>query len=300
NDRPRLLDLLRRARSEGADGDLTLEVSLKPETAPREVELICRPAREAVDGSRNLLVAIIDITDRRKLEAGRAAVAREHAAIASRLISAQEEERQRIARDLHDNVGQQVTALRLLLQLAAMDDGDEGMRARVIQAQGIVEQLDRQLDFITSELRPASLDLGLASAIERLVHEWSTTFGVAADVHCAELQQLSVPKDLETQLYRIVQEALNNVYTHAHARHVSVVLERRDAGLILVVEGDGRGFDREAYQREQGRGLGLLGMKERADLMGARLDIEAAPSKGTTIYVQVPAAAVSAGRTESQ
>jgi signal transduction histidine kinase len=287
-DQPRVLDFLRRCRSEAADGDVSVELTLDTDKGPKEVQMICRQSREAIDGSRQLLTAIIDITERRELEVERAAASREHASLATRLLSAQDEERQRIARDLHDNIGQQVTALRLLLQLMTMGEDVEGVRARVTQAQRVVEQLDRQLDFMTGELRPASLDLGLTSALEQFVHEWSTTFGISADVHCAGIQRLH--KDVETHLYRIVQEALNNVYKHARARHVSVVLERRDEGMVLVVEDDGQGFDREAQSRHQGRALGLLGMGERAQLIGGTLEIETARSKGTTIFVRVPRA----------
>jgi signal transduction histidine kinase len=297
-DQPRVLEFLRRCRNEAASGDVSIELTLDTDSGPKEVQMICRQSREAVDGSRQLLTAIIDITERRELEVERTAASRDHASLATRLLSAQDEERQRIARDLHDNIGQQVTALRLLLQLMTMGDTVEDVRARITQAQRVVEQLDRQLDFMSGELRPASLDLGLSSALEQFVHEWSTTFGIAADVLCGGIQALR--HDIETHLYRIVQEALNNVYKHARARHVSVVLERRDEGIVLVVEDDGQGFDREAQSRHQGRALGLLGMRERAQLIGGTLEIETAPSKGTTIFVRLPHPALSAGRREFQ
>jgi len=297
-DQPRVLEFLRRCRNETAHSDVSMELTLDTPNGPKEVQMICRQSREAVDGSRQLLTAIIDITERRQLEVERTAASRDHASLATRLLSAQDQERQRIARDLHDNIGQQVTALRLLLQLMTMGDSVEDVRARVAQAQRVVDQLDRQLDFMTGELRPASLDLGLPSALEQFVHEWSTTFGIAADIHCGDIPRLS--PDIETHLYRIVQEALNNVYKHARARHVSVVLDRRNEGIVLVVEDDGTGFDREAQRRHQGRALGLIGMGERAQIVGGTLDIETQLSKGTTIFVNVPAAALSAGRREFQ
>jgi signal transduction histidine kinase len=98
--------------------------------------------------------------------------------------------------------------------------------------------------------------------------------------------------EVETHLYRVAQEALNNVVKHASARHVSVVLERHDDRLVLIIEDDGRGFDVDARAEPHGRGLGLVGMRERAEIIGGSLEIESTPGKGTTIFLQVPDAFV--------
>jgi len=287
-DRPRLLDFLRRCRSTTDDPNLSVELTIQTASGFRNAQIICKPRRRPGSESRELLTAIIDITERRELEAERAKDAREHVALATRLISAQDEERQRIARDLHDNIGQQVTALRLLLQVVAMAEVDNPVRQRITQIQTIVERLDRQLDFLTGELRSASLDLGVVSAVEQFVREWSGTFSIAADVECRGVEQLRLDPAVETHLYRVVQEALNNVYKHAQAQRVRVVVERRGTDLVVIVEDDGRGFDAAAVSRSQTRGLGLVSMRERAQIIGGTLDIESSPGGGTTIYLHLP------------
>ena len=287
-DRPRLLDFLRRCRNADDAADLSVELALQAASGARNVQLICKPRLGPDAESRQLFTALIDITERRQLEAEREKDSREHVALATRLISAQDEERQRIARDLHDNIGQQVTALRLLLQVVAMAEVDDPVRQRITQIQSIVERLDRQLDFLTGELRSASLDLGVVSAIEQFVREWSGTFSIAADVECRGLAQLRLDPAVETHLYRVVQEALNNVYKHAQAQRVRVALERRGTDLVVIVEDDGRGFDATALSRSQARGLGLVSMRERAQIIGGTIDIESTPGRGTTIYLHVP------------
>ncbi len=287
-DRPRYLDYLRACRG-SSSREVSVELKIQSSEGPKDVQLMCRP--EPPDSPRtDLLTTMIDISERRRLEAERARAAGEHAALASRVLSAQDEERQRIARDLHDNLGQQVTALRLMLQAALMDAVSTRVRDRLEHAQKTVEQIDRHLDFLANELRPASLDLGLTSAVEQFVKEWSATFGIEAELRCGALDQVCLPHDVETHVYRVMQEALNNVYKHAHARRAVVVFERRDSDLVLTVEDDGHGFDIDARSRHHARGLGLIGMRERAQLAGGTLDIDSAPSGGTTIHLRVPIA----------
>src|SRR5262249_43513841 len=152
--------------------------------------LIAKP-RDSTNG-REFFTAMIDITEHRLLEAEREAASREHAALASRLISVQDEERQRIARDLHDNVGQQVTALRLLLDAIGSAVTDAGGRDRIARAHAIVAELDKRLDYITGELRPVVLDLGAVSAIAQFAAEWSHTFSVAVDFQCTDVEDLQL------------------------------------------------------------------------------------------------------------
>ncbi len=254
------------------------------------MQLICKQRGATSDGDgAEYFTALIDITERRRLEGERTKAAREHAALARRLLSVQDEERQRIARDLHDNIGQQVTSLRLMLDLIAMASIDDGVRARVTQSQSIVEQLDRQLDFITGELRPASLDLGMTAAIRQFVDEWAATFGIVAEFRGEGTEELRLKPEAETHLYRVVQEALNNVYKHARATRVSVSLECKGHEVFLVVEDDGHGFDAAGLADSQNRGLGLVGMRERAQIVGGSIDIQSrAARRGTRISVRVP------------
>src|SRR5579871_4406989 len=151
----RLFDFLRLCRAEAHQTDVVTELTVRTGDGPRDVQLLCRQHLAAEP--QLYFTAMVDITDRRLLEAERDAVALEHAALASRMISIQDDERQRIARDLHDNLGQQVTALRLLLDIVNASPIDPAVRDRVQQAQSVVEALDRQLDFMTGELRPVAL-----------------------------------------------------------------------------------------------------------------------------------------------
>ena len=124
--------------------------------------------------------------------------------------------------------------------------------------------------------------------LEQFVREWSGTFSIAADMECRGVEQLRLDPAVETHLYRVVQEALNNVYKHAQAQRVRVVVERRGTDLVVIVEDDGRGFDAGAVSRSQARGLGLVSMRERAQIIGGTLDIESSPGGGTTIYLHLP------------
>jgi PAS domain S-box-containing protein len=251
----------------------------------RHVQLLCR--KRSAGASRELLVSLIDVTERLEIEREREQIARERAALAGRLITAQDEERRRIARDLHDDAGQQITALRLKLDELASAAHDEPTASALLRLQEMVEQLDERLHFVASELRPAALDLGIVSALEQFLHEWFSTFGVSVALHGARIAPGSIAPQVETHLYRIAQEALNNAAKYASASQVTVIVEQRDEGLVLAIEDDGRGFDIDST-RVGSECLGLVGMRERAQIMGARLDIETAPGRGTSIFVHVP------------
>jgi two-component system, chemotaxis family, CheB/CheR fusion protein len=207
-----------------------------------------------------------------------------------RIITVQEDERRRIARDLHDHLGQQVAGISLKLEALRDVAGVASAATAIVEeARAIIARLDKELDFFTWELRPAALDdFGLAAALGTFVNEWSRTFGVAAEFHTTGLDDVRLSFDVETNLYRIAQEALNNVHKHADATRVGVMLERRGARVVLIIEDDGRGFenDETASGRFDSR-IGLRGIRERAVLAGGTAEVETAPGKGTTILVQV-------------
>jgi two-component system CheB/CheR fusion protein len=218
-----------------------------------------------------------------------------------RLVSAQEDERSRIARDLHDHFGQQLTTLRLALErsqqkrqdAAAEEDGE------VARALGLTQQIGTDLDFLAWELRPAALDeLGLGAALPRFVTEWSAHVGIPAEFRSKGFDNNQIPPDAEVAFYRIAQEALNNISKHAHASRADVVLSAGDGHVVLVIEDDGVGFD-AAAEGVTTRGLGLAGMKERAALVGATLEVESTPGRGTAIFLRRPvvAAALAERRT---
>jgi PAS domain S-box-containing protein len=206
------------------------------------------------------------------------------------VIGAQEAERRRVARDLHDNLGQQLTGLKLKLDSLKGRCGTQPeLCGEVEQAQEMLKRLDAEVDFLAWELRPAALDqLGLPAAVETFVREWSTHFRIPAEFQALGLGDARLAPEVETNLYRVAQEALNNICKHAGARNVAVLLERRDDQVVLVVEDDGKGFD-PGGAVEGERGMGLLNMRERAEQVGGALEIESGPVAGTTLYARVPA-----------
>lgn len=206
-----------------------------------------------------------------------------------RLITIQEDERRRIARDLHDHLGQQVAALGLRVDgLAQMAKNDAALTTAADAARETITKLDRDLDFFTWELRPATLDdFGLTATLANFVREWSKEFGIVAEFHGDDLKGAKVPFEAEINLYRIAQEALNNTYKHASATQVNVVVERRSNDLVLVLEDNGHGFQASQLSSSIDRGIGIIGMHERAALIGGVLEIETGAT-GTTVFVRVP------------
>jgi len=203
-------------------------------------------------------------------------------------VRAQEEERKRIARDLHDELGQQLTALRLKLQTARKMSQDEILSGKLDEMQLIARQIDDGVDFLAWELRPTVLDdLGLFVALDKYVSEWSHFSGVRAELLGSSLKKTRFQPEAEMNLYRIVQEALNNVHKHAGAKSVEIILERRENLIVLIISDNGKGFEPEV-KVNRSKGIGLIGMRERAALIGGTLEIESAPGEGTSIYVRVP------------
>jgi signal transduction histidine kinase len=186
-----------------------------------------------------------------------------------------------------------LTALRLkIASLKEASKDDQAMSDRVDRLQEIGERLDTEVSFLAWELRPSTLDdLGLVDAVGAYVNEWSKHYDIAADFHSTGLAPARFDRDVETHVYRITQEALNNIAKHAEATNVSVLLEKMGENITLIIEDDGKGFEpaEVTVSKESGHGLGLSGMRERAVLVGGDIEIEAAPGKGTTIYVRVPA-----------
>lgn len=223
-------------------------------------------------------------------------------ALLRQLVTVQEEERRRIARELHDTLGQQLAALRLSMEIfKSRAGGRAGVSEEAERMQSIFDRLNSDVDFLAWELRPAALDqLGLDAALQTFVREWSAHFRVEADYHGFGSEAPRLPPEVETNLYRILQEALQNVHKHAGAEHVSVLLERRDGQAVLIVEDDGRGYDPEEEAAAGGdKGMGVTNMRERAALVGGTLEVESSTGAGTTIFVRVPVAEHGRGGADS-
>ncbi len=188
-------------------------------------------------------------------------------------------------------MGQHLTALSLGLKSLkdTMPEPSPG-RKRLQQLQELTDLLGREVHQLALQLRPTALDdLGLHTALVNYAEEWSSRSEVEVDLHSTGLEQ-RLPPPVETALYRIVQEALTNVLKHARARHVSLILQRSPDQMLVVLEDDGTGFESEGELPAAGAGgrLGMLGMRERAELVGGTLTVESTPGRGTAIFVRVP------------
>lgn len=214
-----------------------------------------------------------------------AALSAQRQRLLEQLVAATEEERQRIARELHDEMGQHLTSLKVSLESLAAPD------AAVTRMKEIVTRLDSSVDRLTLELRPPALDdVGLCGAASSLIEQFTSASGIRVDVHLLGKDDQRLPVAIETAVYRVLQEALTNVWKHSGVQSISVILEKNHAQLQLIVEDHGRGFDVDstlARAAPQGH-FGLLGMRERVALVGGTLDIESEPGHGTTVYVRIP------------
>ncbi len=208
--------------------------------------------------------------------------------LAQQLVELQETERRAVARELHDEAGQTLSSLAIGLRLVERDpDLPDHLRQRMRELETSTDAIQEELHRLASNLHPASLSqVGLVPALETLVAEFNRAGGPLVQFATVELDSERLPLPVETALYRITQAALTNVIRHAHADRVSVLLNERDNVITLIIEDDGRGFDPEPAAR-RGR-LGLVGMRERAEMLGGSLAIESEPSKGTMIRVEVP------------
>ena len=228
---------------------------------------------------------------RRSDQALREANRRLHA-LSSRMLEIQEQERRQHARGLHDEIGQVLTAVKIDLQTQIMRL-EAGSRGEGLDSS--VRLVDGALDRVRSlslDLRPAQLDdLGLQPALRWYLDRQSRSSGLAVEFK-ADLPAQRLSPEVETACFRIAQEAMTNVLRHAAARHVRVDLRVRDGEVELVVEDDGKGFNVPAAQARaaSGQSLGLIGMEERADLAGGRIEMHSAPGKGTRIKARFPRA----------
>ncbi len=202
-----------------------------------------------------------------------------------RVVQAQELERRRLAHELHDETGQALTSILLGLKPLEEALSDHPARAALAELREHVVAALQDVRRLAVELRPAVLDdFGLVAALERLTESFAEQTGIRVDFHSA-LGESRLPGEVETALYRVVQESLTNIVKHAKAVGVSVSLARRESAVAAVIEDDGAGFDPRAVREG---GVGLLGMRERLALIDGRLEIESRPGAGTTLVAEVP------------
>jgi signal transduction histidine kinase len=209
----------------------------------------------------------------------------------SGVITAQEEERKRIARELHDSASQSLTSL--MVGLRALSDTCDSpvIQQRAEELRSVAADTLDEVHELSRQLRPSVLDdLGLPAALERHIADCRRRYSLQIDLAMRGLSERRLPSEVETALYRIVQEALTNVARHAQATTASVLIEQHDGVVRAIIEDDGRGFDPAAAGKAEQR-LGLYGIRERAELLGGKLTVESEPGRGASLFVEIPLAA---------
>jgi PAS domain S-box-containing protein len=253
-----------------------------------DVSLTIAPIRDA--GGRTVGISKIarDITQRKRAEEAQSQSAERLESLSRRLIRAEEDERGRIARELHDEIGQALTAIKIHLQVVAQGLNDmPTSRGRIDEALGLVGHTLRQVRSISLDLRPSLLDdFGLVAALRSLINSQARLAGFTARfTPVADDLDFRLEAELETACFRVTQEALTNIVRHAGARNVEVEVRLVEGDLSLLVRDDGAGFDPASARRRASAGasLGLLGMQERVSLVGGRFALHSTPGEGTEV-----------------
>lgn len=221
----------------------------------------------------------------------RAVVEAELSQVLRRTVVDQENERQRIARELHDSLGQYLTIMQLDLDdIARRSASAEHVRTGITRLKELASSVGHEINRLAWEIRPTSLDdLGLQTAVQQFLEEWSERSGLKFDLHLM-LNNRRLSPVVETTLYRVLQEAITNVVKHAEATKVGIILEANESEVRLIVEDNGKGFNWEDPNEATSPSarLGLLGIRERLTLIGGHLEIEAGHGSGTTLIVHAP------------
>jgi PAS domain S-box-containing protein len=261
-------------RKDGSE--FPVEISLSPLTLEGEV----------------LVTSVIrDITDRKRVEAERTRLFDQLQHLSRQLLLAQESERRHIARELHDESGQALTALKIRLEMLKADlpSGDATLHHQLTTAVAMVDATMERMRSLALALRPPALDaMGLNASLEGYCRSFTEHTRLVVDYAAVELPIVSDP--IGICLYRFLQEALTNIAKHAHARRVWVVLQRDAEEISLSVEDDGEGFDPSMLRSNANHltRMGLLGMQERLQLLGGRLDVDLQPGRGVHLVAHIP------------
>ncbi len=265
---------------ESGQGRLEYAIHRPRDGQPAEIVWRVKEAHRlpGVGGRGETLVGIsYDITKRRLAEE-RASRLLHH------LVEAQASERLRIARDLHDCLGQHLALLHLELATLAREGVPQGGPVRLV---AIADELGRDVSRLAHDMRPTAIDdLGLDAAIRQMVEQWGRRTGLETEL-ILQLPAKRLPMPVETTLYRIVQEALTNILKHAQAERVGVVIASDTHNLKMVIEDNGRGMDEMILQGGSKR-LGLRGISEQLELLGGNLEVESSPGVGTALLIEMP------------
>jgi len=240
----------------------------------------------SIGGRRHLLENFVDITDRKRAKQELERSYERLRTLSARLQNVREEERKSLARELHDQLGQALTTMKLgLYALVHENDSDPVLQKGEALLQ-LVDESIKRVRQIATELRPGVLDhLGLPAAIEWAAEDFQARTGIRCSLQLPH-QDIAMDPDRSTAVFRILQESLTNVVRHAAASEITIRMEKRNKDLMLLVKDNGKGMRMEDAFRDES--LGILGMRERAQMFGGEVDICSAPGSGTTVRVNIP------------
>jgi len=281
DDHPKLDALLRRAAQRNCRGEIRLK---SRKGTPLSVHLSLNPLR--LESTKAVCLIASDLSEMKRAEQELRASSEQLRNLAARLLSVREEERARISREVHDELGQSLTAVKINLAWLAgrLPRRNGQMLKRIRSTLHLADSIIQSIRRISTELRPPILDLGLTAAVEWQVQEFQARSGIQCKVRV--LTREVVASNVSTAMFRIFQETLTNIARHAKATRAEVVLQKQRDRLVLLIRDNGRGFDQT--DPSVSKSLGLLGMRERAAIEGGRVDISSTPGKGTTLTAWIP------------
>ncbi len=281
DDHPKLMALLRRAAQRNCRGEIRLQ---SRKGIPLPVQLSLNPLR--LGSTQAVCLIASDLSETKRAEQELRASTEQLRNLTAHLQSVREEERTKISREVHDELGQSLTAVKMdLAWLAGRLPRSNGpMLKRIGSTRQLADSMIQSIRRISTELRPAVLDLGLAAAVEWQVQDFQARSGIQCKVRLLTREVLA--SNASTAMFRIFQETLTNVARHAKATRAEVVLQKQRDRLVLLIRDNGRGFDEE--NPSVSKSLGLLGMRERAAILGGQVNISSTPGKGTTVTAWIP------------
>jgi len=265
---------------------------IRPDGAVRHLRSLGEVMRDGSGEATRILWSVLDITEQKQTEAALRGSAEQLTALSRRLVEIQETERRQLSRELHDRVGQNLTALSInldILRTALTGENSAEHRARLADSAELLESTVDSIENVMAELRPPMLDdYGLLPALHWYAKAFSKRTGI--EVRVAGDEGIERPRpEMEITLFRIAQEALTNVAKHAQAKRVDISLDHSNGHCIMTVTDDGIGFNAaDAPDAQRRSGLGMVTMRERSQAVGGRFDVRAVPGRGTRVAISIP------------
>ena len=255
-------------------------VSGEPDTSAPYARLAARFVEAALQANARQEELVQALNEKKELQSS----------LMNRIIQAQEEERRRISRELHDETSQALTSIIVGLRVLAAGAKGQEEESSLLQMRDLAVLTLEAVHHLAVELRPILLDdLGLLAAVQKYIEGYMKQYGILVHLHVSNMHRERFPSELETTIYRILQEALTNAARHAQAEQIDVTLAKQRGKIILVVADNGVGFAEGRYQGHQGyTALGIYGMRERTALLDGTLEIKSSPGDGTTLIVEIP------------